>query len=286
MTLHFFNTYLLSFLFLSCQQDYGQLTVIANTGDILKENSGIQTISPHGLIWAIGDSGNKDHIYGFDHKGSLVREIKLKNAKNKDWEELAKDGDGNLYIGDFGNNDNKRKDLRIYKVFNPEMINADEATAEKIEFYYPEQKNFPPKKKHRLFDAEAFFFWNGNFYIFTKNRAKPFDGTTLLYRVPAVSGRHEAQYISSFKTCGHDRKCTVTAADISPDKKKIALLSHDKVWLLSNFTGDDFFNGDVKRIDLGYDSQKEGICFINEDTLYISDEKTGKLGGNIYRLRL
>jgi hypothetical protein len=28
---------------------------------------------------------------------------------NIDWEDITKDKDGNLYVGDFGNNDNERK---------------------------------------------------------------------------------------------------------------------------------------------------------------------------------
>jgi sugar lactone lactonase YvrE len=35
---------------------------------------------------------------------------------NIDWEDITKDKDGNLYVGDFGNNDNERKDLCIYKI--------------------------------------------------------------------------------------------------------------------------------------------------------------------------
>ena len=42
-----------------------------------------------------------------------VRTIKIDNAKNDDWEELAED-DEFIYIGDFGNNNGKRKNLCIY----------------------------------------------------------------------------------------------------------------------------------------------------------------------------
>lgn len=282
---HLFGYTLLAFS-MSCATNYGQLKVIANTGDALKENSGIQTISADGLIWAIEDSGNKTSLYGIDITGKLKREIKIKHAKNKDWEDITKDDQGTIYIGDFGNNKNKRKDLCIYKIHNPEKDTENEIEAEKIEFYYPEQKDFPPKKDARVFDAEAFFYLKNNFYIITKNRSKPFDGTTILYRIPATKGNHKAQLISSFKTCKHGRKCFITAADVSPNKEKVVLLGHTKIWVFSNFTDEDFFNGAIEIIDLDHDSQKEGVCFIDNNTLYISDEKTGTVGGNIYRLEL
>jgi hypothetical protein len=79
----------------------------------------------------------------------------------------------------------------------------------------------------------------------------------------------------------------VTGADISPDKKILALLSHDKVWLFSCFEGDRFFSGKKKTIELGNFSQKEGICFVTNTKLYITDELTKNiLGGNLYELTL
>jgi len=114
------NTILLFlvFLFTGCTQ-YGQLQPITALPKKLGENSGITTIDGT-TAWFIEDSGNQDKMYQVDLKGKLLKELKVKNAKNKDWEDLAKDNLGNVYIGDFGNNENKRKDLVIYKVPNPE----------------------------------------------------------------------------------------------------------------------------------------------------------------------
>jgi hypothetical protein len=44
---------------------------------------------------------------------SILKTVQLKNTNdckyNIDWEDITKDKDGNLYVGDFGNNDNERK---------------------------------------------------------------------------------------------------------------------------------------------------------------------------------
>lgn len=48
--------------------------------------------------------------------GNLVRTITIEGVENNDWEDIAKDKNGFTYIGDFGNNDNDRKNLAIYKV--------------------------------------------------------------------------------------------------------------------------------------------------------------------------
>ena len=38
----------------------------------------------------------------------------------------------------------------------------------------------------------------------------------------------------------------------------------------------------MQEIDLGARSQLESVCFLNDDTLLISDEKAHSEGGNLY----
>lgn len=252
----------------------------------LKEASGVEVSSASDLIWVLEDSGNKNNIYGLNSDGSIKQTIKIENAKNVDWEDLTSDKAGNLYIGDFGNNDNARKDLCIYKV-NSDNLKQDIATAsQKISFYYPEQTEFPPKKSGLLYDAESFFEHNGNFYIFTKNRSKGFDGSVFLYKIPNQEGNHKAQLLGTFQACNVYKKCAITSADISPDGKTVAILSAGRVYLLTNFSSDDFLSGKTEEIQLPEVTQKEGICFKDNKTLLIVDEKDKKTGGNLYEIKI
>lgn len=252
----------------------------------LKEASAVAVSKVSDLIWVAEDSGNKNTIYGLAPDGKITHTVTLENAKNVDWEDLTADEEGNLYVGDFGNNDNTRKDLCIYKVNAGDLKNETAVSPSKIEFYYPEQKQFPPKKSELFYDAESFFIYKGNFYIFTKNRSKGFDGTVMLYKVPNQSGNHKAQLLGKFKACDSYHKCAITSADISPDGKKIALLSSSKVWILSDFKADDFLNGKTEMFELNDVTQKEGICFKDNQTLLIVDEKSKKTGGNLYEIKL
>lgn len=265
--------------------NFGKLTYLASLPKSLSENSGIVSIKDS-TLWVIEDHGNKDDIYKIDLSGKIINHLKIKNAKNHDWEDLTKDEKGNLYIGDFGNNHNDRKNLVIYKLRNPELERGDKITAEKIEFSYPEQNNYPPKKTNLNFDAEAFFYKAGNLFIITKNRTIPFTGEAFIYKVPAKKGTYKAELIGKFITCVEGTTCQITAADLSPNGKNIALLGYGKVWIYSNFTGDDFSRGKLQTIDLNVRTQLESLCYLNNNTLLISDEVRKKTGGNLYTIKL
>lgn len=246
----------------------------------IKEVSGL--VYTEDLIWVIQDKGNSNKIFGFDKEGNILKEISIDDAENIDWEDLTSDKNGNLYIGDFGNNNNDRQDLTIYKLSASDFTKV----SEKITFYYPEQIDFPAKKREKLYDCEAFFLYQNSFYLFTKNRSKGFDGMTLLYKVPNITGHHPAQLIGKFITCPHYNSCVITGAAISPDEKKVVLLGHDRVWLLENFEGEDFLSGTITTLNLKHYSQKEAIGFKDNEILFIADERSKKVGGKLYTTTL
>lgn len=270
------------FILLACQENPQNLNVLYVLPKKLKEVSGIIYFPETKILWMLEDQGNPNVIYGMDSTGNIKKEITIENTKNIDWEDLTKDKDGNLYIGDFGNNENERKDLSIYKIDKKALISALVVPTYKISFSYPEQKDFPPKKTEMFYDVEAFFEFKNNFYLFTKNRSKGFDGTAFLYKIPNVPGFHQAVLMGEFKTCDTYQQCAITAAAINPDETKVALLTHDKIFLLENFQKDNFLKGTKTVLELNHFSQKESVSFSDNNTLFIADEKTKKTGGNVY----
>ena len=270
----------------SCAQNTykGQLQTLGKFPSKLKEVSGMETTGD-GNLWVIQDSGNKDHIYKVDQKAQIIKSIKIDHAKNEDWEELTTDSHGNLYIGDFGNNANARKDLVIYKIDSAQLAKK-EPNAKKITFKYPEQKEFPPQKDSLYFDTEGFFHWENNFYIFTKNRTRPYSGKTLIYRVPDNEGDYKAELLESLYLCGEQNRCSVTGADISPDGKTIVLLSYGLLFLITDFELPDFSKAKIETIDLGTPTQIESVCFLDNTTVLIADEQNRFGGRKLYRFNL
>lgn len=216
--------------------------------DELKEISGMTRL-PNGDLWMHNDSKNPPLIFRYDVMQRKVLETRRLPVPNRDWEDLASDPKGNLYIGDFGNNANRRQNLRIY-TYNPKTGALDS-----ILFRYPDQKLFPPANPDWNFNCEAMVYHNDSLHLFSKN---VFIGNfyTKHYVLPAKPGNYVAELRDSL--CLKNR--VVTGAAISRDGKTLALTAYiigkklgflpftkASVFYFSDFKNDRFLKGKMKR---------------------------------------
>jgi hypothetical protein len=175
-----------------------RMKVLTRLDAELNESSGLLVFTDS--IWlTINDSGNPAVLYEINIRGKVVSRTTFSNATNFDWEELQIDQSGNIYIGDIGNNTQSRNGLTIYK-FHQSQIGQANVLTEVIDFYYPEQLRFPPKRSERNYDAEAFLVQRDSIFIFTKDWSKPFNGISKIYYVPNKPGRHAATLLRTFQT--------------------------------------------------------------------------------------
>lgn len=240
--------------FITQKQDY----TLLQTGKMptcINENSGLARAWQDGFYWTHNDSGGSPELYMINEKGSVFDTLIVNDAQNIDWEELAKDDKGNLYIGDFGNNYQARKDLCIYKFKN--------GKTEKITFHYADQSHFPSIE--RKFDCEAFFWYNNKLYLFSKSLEK--DHQVLLYSLSDQAGDNMLMPEDSVFI-----KSQVTAADISPDGKEFALLTYGKVLFFETNDGKIDFSKPKNCIKIGK-NQTEAIAYMNNKDLIITNEQ-------------
>jgi len=245
----------------------------------LREVSGLYYAGPDSLWWH-NDGGDIPRLLLTDSRGKLKREVILQAAINEDWEDLSADKSGFLYIGDFGNNLNNRRDLRVYR-YHPATGMLDS-----IRYTYPDQREFPPSAARANFDVEAFFWHNDSLHLFTKNRLVKGDYYAKHYVLPATPGDYTAQLRDSI----YLKKRVVTAAAISPDGNTVALLSYyfrlrlgflpttrTTLWLLSGYQGSAYLRGKVKgkKMRKGpVPSQFETIDFLDNQSVLIASERT------------
>ncbi|GEO03090.1 hypothetical protein AAE02nite_07540 [Adhaeribacter aerolatus] len=233
--------------------------------DEVPESSGLALAADKNL-WTHGDSGNPPVLFKINETGTLLQTREIQRTHNQDWEDLAKDQAGNIYIGDFGNNQNNRRNLRIFRIQE-----NDGSQVDTILFRYADQRGFPPPKEALTFDAEAFFYYQGYLYIFSKNRGP--NKKVKLYKIPAQPGTYEATIADSIRINN-----MITAADISPDGKKVALLGYGNIYVLEVGPNGNFFAGKKYCLSFGKSGQAEGLVFINNTDFVFSNE-----GGKIFK---
>ena len=86
----------------------------------IQEASGIVASRRHpGIFWVHNDSGNPPALFAVRRDGSLVREYKV-SAPNVDWEDIAIDDAGHLFLGDIGNNGLLLPLRMIYRLDEPD----------------------------------------------------------------------------------------------------------------------------------------------------------------------
>lgn len=265
--------------------DENGLRVTGTLPKVLKEASGLE-VSRSGFLWTHNDD-RYSVLYALDSLGNTLKTVHF-NHPNYGWEDLTQDVKGNLYIGGFGNNKNDRRNLTIYKVPDPDHISDKIVTAEVIEYVYADQREFPPPDSRKNFDVDAFTSIGNFLYLFTKNRTQPFTGYTRIYQLPQEPGRHKAVlYDSIYLGNGPMMDYWITSADTSPDESRLALLSHDCIWIISDFQNRPFSAGNILKINLNHFSHKAGLSFVSDTEVYLVDElEFGFLGGKIYSLDL
>lgn len=251
----------------------------------LKSPSGILKAND-GSIWSVNDAqGKHPLLINIDTTGKVLKTVRVSNAPNLDWEDITQDDQGNIFIGDFGNENNNRKSLNVYKVNYKDVKEKDKVEPTSISFSLSDQHSFPPSPSNMNYDIESMFWFDNALYFFSKNRTNPFTGYSKLYRVPDAPGDHVAQLLDSIKITDDKVRENgwITSADLSPDKKKLILLGYGKAWLITDFEKDSFCKGRVKEISLRENTHKKGIAFFNDTTLMVVDEYfLGTKDGNLY----
>ena len=237
----------------------------------VKETSGL--FFHNGRLWTHNDSGGKPILYGLDTTTfEVVQQITLANAKNKDWEDVCTDGE-TVYVGDFGNNKGKRKNLRIYTFPLKDIPQEGNVSirVDSILFSFGDQTEFNYEKHQHDYDCEAMFATDENLYLFSKGWAT---GTTRLYRLSKTPGKQVAEVVNGF-----DSKGLITGADYDRESGILVVVGYvNKIWLPFLYLIYDFddmgTNLPNRRFELHnyLGHQTEGICFYDKGKCFLSAE--------------
>ena len=256
-----------------------QLPLIAN------ESSGVVKAGPNSF-WTHNDSGGLPELYEFDSSGTLLRTLSLSGATNVDWEDLAMDSAGYIYIGDVGNNFNFRQELKIFKIPPPSAIIGNIVSDfDTIWFHYADQTQFPPPLSQWNYDLEAMTIIGDSIYLFTKNRTNPATGYSRVYTIPAVEGNYAADLRDSiFTGTGTIDHYGITGAASNADGSTLVLISNLRTWIFNGYSLPYFSQGTVQTFEFANPSAKEAVTFGNDSTIWMTSEGSPTAAGFLYRL--
>ena len=259
-----FSSYILQAQIEAIRSKYDLPSMVSETSGLLFYN---------GKLITHNDSGDAPNLYEIDTlTGNISRTIPITNATNIDWEAISQDEEY-LYIGDFGNNNGTRRDLKIYRILKSEYNNANHVSSEIISFSYDDQTDFSTNPYQHDFDAEAFVVYNEQIILFSKNWAS---NTVKAYSIPKALGTHTAQIIGTYDSQG-----LITDAAYNAQDNSLMLCGYTRqgslfLLYLYDISIDTPFNGIIERtnitISIGLGSQIEGITNIEGNKYFLSRE--------------
>ena len=228
----------------------------------IKESSGVVASRRYSdVFWTHNDGGGpkKQVLYAIDREGNTRASFPVIGVTLHDWEDIAIDNAGHLFIGDIGNNNAKRKTLAVYEIDEP---NPQAGTG-----------SIAPKRAWKLkfpgapFDCESLFVWKDQGYVvskvFDKARAQ-------IFRFPL---KETNQPLTLELVATTKIKSPVTGADISADGTLLGLVAKNGAYVFR-------IDGDVTRVGKANphhtkleNQHIEGCCFVPEGLLVTSERR-------------
>lgn len=186
-----------------------------------------------GVLWAIRDRGGQDRpgrpqsaLYAYKVTDGRVGKVAGAPFKAvpmpipaRDWEDIGRDSDGNLWIADIGNNECDRTDTALHKVREP-----DPAAAEPAELLATYRYRFPdPPPGCAGRNAEAMFLVDDVPYLIDKAER------STLYRFPSLDPDGAVTLEKVGVLAG--QVANLSGADLSSDRSRLAVDTHTVLYV-------------------------------------------------------
>jgi hypothetical protein len=257
----------------------------------LVESSGVAVSHAHpGVLWTHNDSGDGPYLYATNLHGVDYGVIRVSGARAVDWEDIALGpcplaGGDCLYIGDTGDNLERRVSVRVYAVTEPDppVTAADSLHvtrgARVLTLRYPDGAH----------DVEALYVspHDTALYLVSKGRTR----SIRLYRVPRAAweagGTVTAQVVQTLPIVP-DRAAgrLVTGAAVRSDGGLVAIRTYTDIYFFIPQPSGRL--APVRRRPCpvaGAERLGEAIDFLNDSTLVLTSEADPLGPGTIHTAR-
>lgn len=212
----------------------------------LSEISGLAASRRHpGVLWMLDDGGNPARLFAVDGEGTRLATVRVEGLTKTDWEDMAAfrlDGRDYLLVADVGDNGGLRRTLQLHAVVEPLALEDGGRLrpAWSLAFRWPDG---PRDCEAMAVDAER-----GQVLLISKRRRPPElfvlplrpHGPAVLTarRIARLGGLPAPDPVLLREAPTRARtQAQVTAADLSPDGRTLAVLTYRHVVLYARAPG-------------------------------------------------
>lgn len=190
------------------------------------------------MVWTHEDSGGQPILVAVDEDGEVVTSVRVAGARNVDWEALERSdcpSGSCLWVGDVGNNRERRTDATLYRLREPplpdtEASRATGASEAGASATSPADtvaaEAFPIRLPEGPRDVEALFVLPGQrIHLVTKGRSDP----VTVYRYPGPlrpSRTVTLEEVQRLSEAPPPLARQVTGAAASPDGRAVAVRTY------------------------------------------------------------
>ena len=224
------------------------------------EDSGIAPSRRYdGIFWTHNDGG-KPVLFAIGRDGATRAAFRVNGARFEDWEDIADDDAGHLFLADIGNNNAKRHTLAVYEIAEPDP-GAGAGAAEV-------KRTWRLKFPGAPFDCEGLFIWKQHGYVISKVFS---NAPAQIFRFPLKDSDapNTLEPVATTKITS-----PVTGADISDDGRQLGVVAKNGAYVFR-------IDGDVARAATTVphftalkDQHVEACCFVRDGLLATSENRS------------
>lgn len=235
----------------------------------LGELSGLAASARHpDVFWAHNDSDNAFRAYAIEDSGKIRATLTLTGATPRDIEDIAvgpceprPDAPPCLYLADIGDNFQRRDQVRVYRVPEPEQLVDATLPVETLAFTYPDG---PHNAESLVIDARS-----GRLAVITKTPDSLGD-------VYALDGLRPNETVKAVKLgtlrAPRDVDRLTTGADLHPSGERLLLRTYTHAWEVRRPHAqrlEELIAGQVAEVPSASQAQAEAIAFSKDGRGYL-----------------
>jgi hypothetical protein len=240
---------------------YGEPQPTGRVPLVLAEMSGLAASVLHpGVLWSHNDSGNAFQLFALEPSGTVLATFTLTGATPRDIEDVAvgpcAPGDRRscVFLADIGDNFQRRAQVRLYRLQEPEELRDASLPVETLPFLYPDRPQ----------DAESLLIHprTGRLAVLTKTRGSLGEFYALDGLAPDTVAR--ASRLGELRAPGGvDHHAT--AADLHPSGERLLVRTYTRVWEVRRPGAtrlEDLLEGQVVEVPGPSQAQSEAIAWL------------------------